>query len=65
MPKLRHVALILVASWTSGCAATQRAEQVSTDQFIDNTLRQYGIGPNGRAGQPEGVVPATSGDLAV
>ena len=65
MPKLRLVALIVLVSWTTGCAATQRAEQVSTEQFIDNTLRQYGIGPNGRAGQPDAVVTATSGDLAV
>ena len=65
MPQLRLVALILVTSWTSGCAATQRSEQVSTDQFIDSTLRQYGIGPSGRAGQPEAAVTAAPGDPSV
>lgn len=47
--------IVLALGLTSGCASTQ-AGRVGTDAFIDSTLRQYGIGPNGRVGQPDAVV---------
>lgn len=48
---------ILVGVFLSGCATvSQQQPTTPTDIFIENTMKQYGVGPNGRINNPDAVV---------